>query len=268
MRKFAFVAAVAALAVFWVINHLTTITLREEIVQRRHERAELEALRQERERLERRRLDADLIAKKQAVTSDRARREPVNPEHPAPRPPAAKLTVGEWLPPAAWKNRGSLTPTATVETTLWAAAGGDLTTLKNLFQLDDAVRAKADAIRIQLPENSRALYPSAEHLIAAFTTKSIPLAEAQLVWHHANGPDEAVACVFLRQPDTSTNSTEPPASAVSGPIDKAPPMAPPNPKTSAMYLALQRSDEGWRLVVPASAVERIARELNLPPAKP
>ncbi|MEY2880966.1 MAG: hypothetical protein RLZZ15_3346, partial [Verrucomicrobiota bacterium] len=224
-----------ALAAFWVNEQLTTISLREEIDLRRHERGEMEALRKERERLERFRHEAALSAKKRTETSEggRPRSELVSPAQPTPRPPATELSVGEWLPPSAWRNRGSLTPTAAVETTLWAAAGGDLTTLKNLFRLDDAVRAKADAIRAQLPENSRALYPSAEHLIAAFTTKSIPLSEAQLVWHQQNGTDDAVACVFLQQPDVSAISPVPPAPSSTGDIDNPPPMAPPNPPRSA-----------------------------------
>lgn len=162
-----------------------------------------------------------------------------------------------------------------METALWAAAGGDIATLKDLLQLDGAVRAKAEEILARLPISSRAAYASAENLIAAFTTKSIPLGDAQLVWQHQPGPDEAVACVFLRNPDPSLAAAPPRPSEIPESREEAiqrarlraankiPPMAPPNHREMAAYLSLSHSDDGWRLVVPLSAVEKIAKELGM-----
>jgi len=183
------------------------------------------------------------------------------------------MIVGDWLPPGALKNRGQGTATATVETALWAAAGGDVEALKNLLQLDEPVRARAGAMLARLPDAMRATYASPEHLVAAFTTKAIPLGDAQLVWQHQLTPDEAVACVFMKNPDASLatdaaaplpiESREEALQRASRPRpEKTPPMAPPNQKTIATYLSLRRTDEGWRLVVPMSAVVKMEKEVG------
>ena len=196
-----------------------------------------------------------------AVAREQPPRPPVAPEATLRHGSSAALVFGEWLNPGALKNRGQATPTTTVETALWAAAGGDVATLPTMLHLDDTVRAKAESLLAQLPQTARAIYPSVEHLIAAFTTKAIPLGEAQLVWQHQHGPDDAVACVFIRNPD---NRATPPSTAAVPPTstDKVPPMAPPDHRTRATYISLRRGDDGWRLVVPASAVASIAKEVG------
>ena len=148
-----------------------------------------------------------------------------------------------------------------METALRAAAGGDVASLKNLLQLDDAVPVRAGEVLAQLPEAARVFYASPEHLIAAFTTKAIPLGDAQLVWQHQSGPDDAVACVFVKNTDPGAIVLSP---ANSGPPEKIPPMAAPSNQTKLAYLSLRRIDDSWRVVVPLSAVEKIAKELGRP----
>jgi hypothetical protein len=204
--------------------------------------------------------DAAELARLQREAAERVRQQQeldADEETPAGAPPEL-LTVGEWLPPKAWKNRGSATPTATVESMLWAAAGGDIAKLRDLLQFDDATRTKVRQIFAQLPENSRSLFASPEQLVAAFTAKSIPLGDAQLVWQNQPGPDEAVACVWITNPDAAAvhdSATQPPSDP------NAPPMQPPNKNRSAAILALHRTAEGWRVIVPARAVDHLAKEL-------
>jgi len=44
---------------------------------------------------------------------------------------------------------------------------------------------------------------------------------------------------------------------------KTHPPLPENGTSSSAYLTLRRSPDGWRLVVPPSAVEKIAKELGM-----
>ncbi len=262
MRSLCFIASLVAVVVWWAREHQMNSVLRAQIELARQDSAESASLLRERERLQRlqgaadqRRIDESAAA----VAGAKAKPSPA--EAAAQRSAASPLILGEWLPLAAWENRGQATPMATVETALWAAAGGHIEALKNLLQLDEAVRAKAGAILARLPPNARAMYASAEHLIAAFTTQAIPLGDAQLVWQNQTGQDDVVACVFVKQPDPGVPSPSPSVEA-SGPRDKAPPMAAPNSKTVSAYLSLHRADGRWRLVVPMSAIDSIAKQLG------
>lgn len=277
MKTLLFLLVLAGVGVVWIRERIMAADLRAQIFLAREGNTEARSLARERARLQELQQQTEAQARRARAAIERAPApaEPAAPQLPAPRPPPTVLTPGEWLPIAAWQNRGRATPTAAVETALWAAAGGDVATLRQLLQLDEPTRAKADSILARLPEASRAVYASAEHLIAAFTTKAIPLGDAQLVWQHEPGPDEAVACVFVKNPDAGiVPVVAPPAPAIPETreaalqrasrriAEKTPPMAPPNQKTVATYLSLRRSDDGWRLIVPMAAVEKIAKELG------
>lgn len=262
MKTYFFIVAVVGVGVVWSLERLTTVTLRLQVDAARQENTELDSLRQERARLQRVVHEGEHLEQRPlGADGGRAKSEPPARNEPAHRGPATNLEVGEWLSPRDWENRGQATPIATVETALWAAAGGDVARLRSMLLLDDEVRSKADAILAQLPDASRATYTSAEQLIAAFTAKSIPLGDAQLVWKHQPAADEAIACVFVRNTDVNAAlPTEVPRAQAAS--ENLPPMAAPNAKTSATYLSLRRNDGAWRLVVPTSAVDKIASELG------
>jgi hypothetical protein len=142
---------------------------------------------------------------------------------------------------------------------LWAAAGGDVAKLQAMFQINEADRAKLAEIFSQLPEMSRAEYATPEQLLAAFTAKAMPIGNAQLVWFHQHDADQASACVWLSNPEGSTS----PVSAPTTPADpKAPPQLPLSNKRSQAFLLLQRADDGWRVVVPTQAINKLTRELS------
>ena len=261
-------AVVASLTIgaLWILEKMEAASLNRQVGVLRQHSGEIEALQRERERLHQFRLGTDELANLQhsAAEHTRIRRELAAGEKAVHRGPPAQLAIGQWLSPDAWKNRGQATPTMAVETALWAAAGGDVASLKNLLQLDDVVRVRAGEVLAQLPEAARVFYASPEHLIAAFTTKAIPLGDAQLVWQHQSGPDDAVACVFVKNTHPGTVVLSP---ANSGPVEKIPPMAAPSNQTKLAYLSLRRIDDRWRVVVPMSAVEKIAKELGRPPPR-
>jgi hypothetical protein len=251
--------ALVAVVATWAKARFDAVALRAEIDELRSEAVELKALRLERDRLHR--LHSAVEAR------IRLQDAPAREDQPAGATPfeapssysTASLRVGEWTSIDQWKNRGRGTPMAAIETALWAAAGGDVNTLRSLLRVDDAVRARAQAIHDRLPEVSRALYPTAEDVIAAFTAKSIPLGDAQIVWQRQEGPDRMMACVFVKDPEAPAVSSD------SQPLQEsnAPPARPPSNSTRLGYLSVERgSDGGWQLVVPPGATEQIARELG------
>jgi hypothetical protein len=196
------------------------------------------------------------------------------------QPPPASLSlsatsIGEWFPANRWRNCGTSAPRDTLETALWAAAGGDIRRFSQLIEVSDEVRAKANELIAQLPVQSRAQYPTAEGLLAAFAIKRIPLGSAQVVWAQQRDTDNATLCVFLRDPaipqPPSIESSMPTRGLIAVPEatqdgtshpDFPPPTIQPTDHTIAAYLSLHRSADGWRLVVPINAVDKIAKEIT------
>jgi hypothetical protein len=259
MKIFLVLAALAPVGAVWTFDRLTAVTLRTQIEAKHLQIGDRDSLQRDHERLARLQVEPEERATLERDAAELAR---LNREL-AARPRAtidgvtSQLKIGEWLRSATWQNRGRATPTTTVETALWAAAGGDVELLRQMIHLDETARAKAGAILAQLPASARAVYATADQLVAAFTAKSVPLGDAQLVWQHQPNPDEAYVCVFIKQADVAGEKTAAPLPR--GPND--PPTGPPNVRTRATYLSLRRSDAGWQLVVPLNAVEKIATEL-------
>ena len=167
--------------------------------------------------------------------------------------------VGEWTPIAAWENEGRSTPRSTIATLLWAAAGGDLVMLKTALEFDDATRAKAREWFDTLPPATRTLYATPEDLIASVTIKNIPQTAAQLSWFHQSDAEHAVVGVLLETPEAPVSESD---EILEPAQEGAPPsLANQNPNRMAV-LNLRRSVSGWRVVVPAAAIDRIANELN------
>lgn len=141
---------------------------------------------------------------------------------------------------AAWKNAGSATPAATLETVLWAAAGGEVDKLAGLLIFDPAVRTRAEAMFAGLPEQTRAEYGTAERLIATLTARDVPLGSAKLIDPKFEDPTGRKMVVQLYEKEGK------------------------EPK-HAMF-SLRREGEGWRVVVPMNAVDNYASILKGRPA--
>jgi hypothetical protein len=255
MKTLLIVIASLAMGALWVAGKFEHNALRAELDAAQQSNSELESARRENQALRTRQPEAREVTRMQAEADARVRRETAATQQRL----APALVVGEWAPPSTWQNRGSATPAASVETLLWAAAGGDLGKLSELLQLDEAGAAKAAQLLAGAPANFRASYATPQQFIAAFTAKAITLGDAQLVWQQQNGPDDAIACVWLKDPAPDPARGESPEN----PADpNAPPMQPANRKTKTALMNLRRTDEGWKIVVPAGAVDRLARDLG------
>jgi hypothetical protein len=267
MKTGGFALALAVLAALWTWQRLAAARLGNEIVARQIEQRDFAELQREHARLQAMQPTPAEWENLQHAAAERSqvqRDSVAQPDAAVHRAPA--LALGEWSAAREWQNQGDLAPHAAVETALWAAAGGDIATLKHLLSLTGPAREEADALLARLPADARVRYGTPDDLVAAFTIKNIPVGSAQLVWFNQRGPDDATACLFLQNPSgeagrvdftarqTTTSSSEK--------RDREPPQAADSGKTSETYLSLHRDADGWRLVVPPIAVARIAQELG------
>jgi hypothetical protein len=259
MKWIFFIVALAAAGVLLAREKLTAAILQADLERHRLERTELEAQRREHARLLALQPTADEIAQLQRAATDRSerRRAIAIAERESREAEARGLPVGEWLPPTQWQDRGQNTPAATVQTILWAATGGDTARLATMLYFDESVRAKLGQVYAALPAHVRATYAGPEQLMAAFTAKAIPVGDAQVIWQQQSGPDDAVACIWINN-SAPTLSLETPETSVT---DKTPPKLPATAKRSQALLTMRRSNEGWRVIVPVHAVDKLAREL-------
>jgi hypothetical protein len=178
-----------------------------------------------------------------------------------PVPAAPPFALGEWTPSAAWSNSGQATPRDALKTALWAAAGGDAMAMQLLLEIDPAARSKAEKLLDQLSPAARSSFVTPEALIANVTMKIIPPTQAQIAWYHESDPDHAAIGVLFAMPETSP---EPVVKMPAGKQDNSPPSLSDNRTSKMALLAMHRTSSGWRLVVPASAVDRIAAEIGVP----
>jgi hypothetical protein len=92
--------------------------------------------------------------------------------------------------------------------------------------------------------------------------KAIPVGEAQVVWQREHDADEASVALWLRNPATPAGAV---AFAEGEPRRSEPGLPPPQLRPEAgsglVFLTLHRREDGWRLRLPAAAIDRIARDL-------
>jgi len=225
--------------------------------------AQLDSLREQRRELlalqsERARLHGSIAALDAAMAEHEHPLE--TPEIAKPIPAPAPFALGEWMPCAGWSNIGQSTPRAALETALWAAAGGDVIAMQSLLEMDPAAQSKAEKLLDQLSPAARSTYVTPEALIASVTMRNIPLTEAQVAWYHESDRDHAAIGVLFANPERSREAV---AKIAAGKQDNSPPTLSDNRTTKMALLALRRSSSGWRLVVPVSAVDRIAAEIGV-----
>jgi hypothetical protein len=141
------------------------------------------------------------------------------------------------VPHDRWRNVGRATPDDTVETALWTAAGGDVTGLAAMLELEPGARARAAALLAGLPAAIRAQCQTPEAFIALLGAGDLPLGDAMISPAEPSGETEATRRVqILGAGGKWRNAT----------------------------LRLQRVGDQWRVVVPESAVDRYAAKLRAP----
>lgn len=238
----------------------------------RHEsaaRAELqvrtEALAREQRELARLQAERDHMRDELRATETSGGNFSAAPAMPSPSAPAVVpgWKSGEWTEATAWNNEGRATPRAAMATLLWAAAGGDLPAMRDVLLFDEATLAKARALFDSLSVASRLQYRTPEELVAGVTLGSIAPTRAQVSWLHQTDDNRAIVGMLLANPKVSGS----PAKTLT--YQPAEGGAPPGFRQSrsaysVVVLNLQRAPDGWRIKVPAAAIDGMARWLRQP----
>jgi hypothetical protein len=142
------------------------------------------------------------------------------------QPPKSAVPSVPLVPANAWKNSGRATPSATIESLLWASAHADLDTLANGVVLDASTRALWD----QLPAAKQLSYGSEANLVAALLAQD----GAEIGFMGIVGEEQPT-------PDTTIVKTRVENAEHEG-------------KTESFEF--RRAADGWRLVLPPRAMAR------------
>lgn len=155
----------------------------------------------------------------------------------------SRFKLGADVSASDWRNVGRATPQDTLETTLWAAAGGDVETLAGLVSFADArARAAAQKLFDGLSEAQKAQYQTPERLVAALTVPRIPSGGSARVEYYGSN---------------AANPNEPPTRVAATVVISA-----PNTQSRRTIVPLNAGEDGWRLSVPTAAVNYLARQLQ------
>lgn len=144
----------------------------------------------------------------------------------------------------AWRDAGTATPVALIETALWAGAGGDVQRMSGLLAFDADALAAADRLLERMPADLRPAGIDGRGLIALLSVDAVPLTTARVVGDFAQEDDDHVLVLQL------------------SPAEDAP--AGSKRRTVKLTTRQDPATAQWRIVVPASAVERFGRQLGLP----
>jgi hypothetical protein len=140
------------------------------------------------------------------------------------------------LPPLT--NAGRATPAAAAETAFWAAGKRDVDSLASLLTFAPAVRQDVEQLLASLPPGKRAEFGTPERLVAQ-SMLNIPLPVGlRVIDEKQIDPDHANLGVEMQSESGASGRTVP--------------------------LSLERSPDGWRLLVPAGAIRDLARTLAPP----
>lgn len=125
---------------------------------------------------------------------------------------ASSTPPGEMQLLSTWKNAGSATPAAFMETFLWSIKEMDVDTfVANSGGIDAPGREMAEAYFVTLPAETRARYGTSERLIARLLMRAFrirPIAGFQITDVEMLGPNEANVHVRLRLADGTEQVTE------------------------------------------------------------
>jgi hypothetical protein len=155
---------------------------------------------------------------------------------------SARFDAGSKVPFGEWRNAGTATSPATLETVLWAAAGGDVDQFAKCLSLPEGqARQRALTLLESLPAAVRGQYGTPERLVAFFAIKDVPLGTAQVVgWDRLQAmPASVQVQVQLSAPDGAMKD---------------------------LILRFSQQGEDWKLVVPETAITRYAAMLKKPTA--
>ena len=245
-------AAVVAVGVIWQRERAAARALQGRFAALAEQEQRLAQLQAERARLQR-----EIEEAARAVPPEPVVLAPAAAPVASPAPRA--WTVGEWTPASAWRNAGRVTPQATTTTLLWAAANGDVATVREIFQFGEDTRAKARTWFDSLPPETRAAYATPEDLVAGVTLAQISPERAQLSWLHETNDERAIVGLLVSRPDADMPTTSPAIKPATGNL---PPALEEQAHYSVVVLNLERASDGWRVQVPADAIDNLTRRLR------
>lgn len=153
------------------------------------------------------------------------------------RKPAVRSLKGNSLKVEEWQNAGQATPDAAFQTTLWAAAAGDIDALAEVLMFDPEVKGRAAETFSRLPEPLRNDLGTPERLVALMTALDVPLGSASILAEFPTPTETRVSAVLI-DPEG-------------------------NPKTA--FFSLRAADGRWRLIVPENVARKYADTLRAPP---
>lgn len=150
------------------------------------------------------------------------------------RDPEKGMTRGEYF-----QNVGRATPSAALQTLVWAALNGDDATLAATLSVTSADRSDAEELLARLSVDERAKYPTAESLVAIMMTGEIvKVAAAQVLGYEMTDAQHAI--VSIRTSESDKDET----------------------------LPMELGAGGWQVVVPAKAIKALKKRMNQLPAEP
>lgn len=222
--------------------------------------SELLALRKDREALDRLRSELDVL-------------KLVAPEDGAAAANSVHPTGSRAIPASSWKHSGWATPSAALETVLWAGLNGnaDVMSAALTFESEEA-RTRALALMSSLPPEAYDHRGSPERLIALLTARDTAYDSMRIVGEME--PDEEIVRTFL---PTHTAASDMVAIGVELPARGDPAktrilameestdgagLVARDESTRNKLLFMQRSSDGWKLLVPTAAVERYTARLH------
>lgn len=244
-------AVIATVFAVWIQSRATAVDLQARLsALTTVHRDAARALEQERDRLR-----SELAETNRCRPADAT----VTSSEPAPSaPPSAatpSLPLGKWRSPKEWRNEGQSTACGTVATLLWAAAGGDLDAMMRIIVFDEAGRNQAQALFDTVPPAARQAFPTPEALVASLAIQAVPDHGVQLSWFHQRDADHAKVGLLVGAP----GQTEPMEVLAVPALDNLPPLLVATRVSKLTVISLRRSSLGWRVVIPAAAIERLAR---------
>jgi hypothetical protein len=220
-------ACSAASGICWAVDRHTTAQLQKQLDAVKDRGEEIAQLRRERDRL----LGLQNAEINAGAVRDGAPTADIVPDGNS-NGGVSLLRPGTWAPTSEWKNQGSATPEAAVETMLWAAAGGDVGTLKDTLTLAPEAQSTASDLLATLSATTDRSYASPEDLMALLVAGNVPLDSAQIVAKQINQDGRVIEYLRLRDSEG---------------------------RTRQVYLALQKVSDSWRLTVPASALVQMVQ---------
>lgn len=228
--------------------------LRRDVAALRLQAEELRRLEAERARLLATRPDPDKLA---ALRADRAALERVRSELTALQTAVARLPnarTGEpaMIPAAQWTNAGRATPAATVETLLWSGRNGEVDRLSSLLAFDEPVLDQARSLFERLPAEAKLRHGSPERLVALLTARDATYEAMQIA---ATTPIGDVGLKRLQEAQPE----------VTGMVVLQARIQNTGQPARIKTLVLREQADGWRLVVPAAAIENYAAQIARTP---